>query len=255
MGWFGKGKKTVVVAGNSWDVYSYRYGQGQRAFIRFDVAAAKEEQHRGHGNCRRVVMFIDPAAVRADGMPAKEKMDMLAAFEDDLVRGLTDAGVDCRLVGCMTYGGLREFVFQVEDTAAFADVVAPRVGARGGERVELRESAGWDFFDAKVRPSRAHWRSIANRQVIGALVKAGSNPEKPHMLEHVFIGPEAALREIASQLESDGFRTISGEGERLVLAKPALLDLDEISELTGALEGFSASLGVEYDGWGTAVIS
>jgi hypothetical protein len=40
----------------------------------------------------------------------------------------------------------------------------------------------------------------------------------------------------------------------LVLIKPSPLDLEEITGLTVALEGFSASVGAEYDGWGTPVV-
>jgi regulator of RNase E activity RraB len=255
MGWFGKGKgRSVPVAGDNWDFYSYVYGEGQRAMIRFDVTAAKEPEHAGYGNCRRVIVFIDPDSVRDDGLPIKEQFEALTALEDALIRDLTDAGVDCRFIGCMTYGGMRDFVFQVEDTAGFAKVASRWVGDRGGNRVGLEESDGWDFFDRKVRPEPGHWRQIENRRVIQALLEAGSNPERPHPLEHAFRGPPENLKKIAAALEADGFSRMSFEGDFLVLSKPSPLDLDEISRLTDALEGFSASVGAEYDGWGTPVV-
>jgi hypothetical protein len=46
----------MAIAGESWEVYGYVFGEGQRAMIRFDLEAGTEEEHTGHPHCRTVFL-------------------------------------------------------------------------------------------------------------------------------------------------------------------------------------------------------
>jgi regulator of RNase E activity RraB len=238
--------------GGEMESYSYVYGGGMRALISFDVAAAMERRHEGHPHGRRIIVFVDARGVRPDGLPADTAE--LIALEDDLTARLRQASIDCRFVGRMTYGGMRELVFQVEDAAGFDALVGGWIGAQRGRRIEVRPKDGWSFFDEKIRPTAAHWQQIQDRKVIAALLEAGSDPARPHPLEHTFKGPARGLDEIARQLGADGFREIRRSDDVLVLVRPSPLDLEMVSRLTGALAAFAEAVGVAYDGWGSPVV-
>jgi hypothetical protein len=238
-----------------WQTYSYSYGSGQRAVISFDVDAATEPRHLAHRWCRRVILFLELCELRDDGLPRDEEVrEHLLTMETDLTIRLRRDRIDCRYVGRMFYGGMQELVFQVEEVAGFERVVAWWVDTLAHRRVELLESDGWDFFDEKIRPGPAHWQEIRDRRVIGELVAAGSDPSRPHPLEHTFEGPSARLDEIARQLGADGFRRHRSSREVLVVSRAATLDHDEIARLTRALHAYAAAMGVAYRGWGSPVV-
>ena len=249
-----KKKKVVTIAGDSWAVYSYVYGEGQRAVISFDVSLAKEEKHQGYEHCRRVIAFIPASMVAANGMPAdKRTSDQLNKFEDDLVKTLEKQGVDCKLVGRMTYGGMRDFIFQVEDESAFDSVVDKVIRNTKMFKIEGKESVGWQFFDEKVKPKPVYWMQIEDMQVIENLLKAGSNPNVPHLIEHVITGEKAKLHKVRDEMVKNGFKEISLDDSTLVLGKESQLNIDEIFSITSRFFGYCPANGVEYDGWGAEV--
>jgi hypothetical protein len=151
----------------------------------------------------------------------------------------------------MTYGGMRDFVLQSDDPAE----LRARLETVGGSfRTEVRESAGWDFFDRKVRPDEYGWHYVDNLQLLEQLRRAGSRIDQPHQLDHTFIGPASALARLRGELEADAFRCSSEAGDHLVLTKAAALEPESLSKLTVALSRFAHDVGARYDGWGAAVV-
>ncbi len=250
---FGR-KKQQVVIGDRWEMYTYTYGEGMRAVISFDVEAAREEEHRGYGHTMRVILYIPMPQVHGNGLPVGEVLPRLAEVEETLLKRLSKRGVVCRFVGRMTYGGMRELVFQVEDEAPFRASVEQLAQQVDDFKVELREGEGWRFFDEKVSPAPVYWQQISDRRVIDELLKAGTDPEALHVLDHTLVGEPETLEKIRRQLEGDGFEKTGGEGEVLVMSRESPLDLDAIFGLTSRLYGYCEQMGVEYDGWGAAVI-
>src|SRR5262249_50711862 len=243
-----------MIIGDAWEVYTYTYGEGFRALISFDHNAGTEDEHRGHPHCRRVIVFVPAQQVTENGLPVREALEQLGDMEDSLIARLEAAKVDCRFVGRMTYGGMRDFVFQVEDVAAFTAQVDGWKREHSGWRIESREREGWSFFDEKVRPSEAGWQQIADRRVLDGLRDAGSDMSKPHVLEHFFKGPPEALAHVAEQLRGDGFEGVPDDEGGLMMSRAEDIDLDEISQLTSSLARFCKRIGVEYTGWGAAVV-
>jgi regulator of RNase E activity RraB len=238
-----------------WEVYSYTYGDGMVAVISFDVESAEAEEHADHPHGRRVIAFLPEGEVSDNGLPSQKAVQRLDALEDGLLQALRAANVEGRFVGRMTYGGMREFVFQVTDAPGFARALTAWRDWQNGWRIETREREGWGFFDEKVRPSANGWRQIADRRVIDQLLQAGTDPDREHVLEHFFDGPVEALRQIAAALAEDGFAGEVDEAEgRLMMARAEPLDLPVINRLTTALAHYSEGLGAHYDGWGTPVL-
>jgi regulator of RNase E activity RraB len=251
---FGK-KRQQVVIGDSWEMYTYTYGEGMRVVISFDVEAAREKEHRGYGRTMRVILYIPMPQVHENGLPVGEVLPSLAEVEERLLKLLRKGGVACRFVGRMTYGGMRELIFQAEGEEPFRACVEQLAQQVDAFKVELREGEGWRFFDKKVSPAPVYWQQISDRRVIDQLLKAGTDPEALHVLDHTLVGEPETLEKIRRQLEADGFKKTGGEGDVLVMSRASPLDLDAIFGLTSRLSGYCAQMGVEYDGWGAAVIA
>lgn len=250
--------ETLPIAGPHWDGYSYRYGDGLLARINFDALAAGESHHSGHAECVRVILFIPPDRVRNDGQPCSaDEMQSLLAQQRRLVDQLTAGSVRCRFVGSMLYGGMFDLVFQVEsrDVRKFKSAVDAWAGVATQYRADTKQSSGWDFFDAKIRPSAAHRQQISDRQIIQALIDAGSDPTQLHQLDHRIEGPPEVIRQIASDLQANGFVCPRFPTEdALLINSESPLDLLQISAITGRLVGYCADCGARYDGWGAEVV-
>jgi hypothetical protein len=246
------------IIGPDWDGYSYPYGDGLLARINFDTRTARESPHIGYPECVRVILFIPPDRLRPDGQPVSvEEMESLLAENHRLVDHLSTNSVHCRFVGSMLYGGMFDLVFQVEsqECERFKTTVSEWTGTAPAYRVEVKQSSGWDFFDAKVRPSPAHAQQIADRQAIQALIDAGSDPTRPHQLDHRIEGPPEVLRQIASDLEAKEFVNARFPSENVLLINTeSPLDLLEIWDTTGRLVEYCANRGARYVGWGAAVV-
>jgi regulator of RNase E activity RraB len=249
-----KKKKAVEITGNSWAVYTYVFGEGQRAIISFDVPLAEEQQHQGYEQCKRVIAFLSASRVSQNGLPGdKQISDQLHKFEDELVKLLEKQAVDCKFVGRMTYAGMREFVFQVENTEAFDKAINKGLQKSKELHVEIKASEGWQFFDEKIKPKPVYWMQIEDMQVIENLLKAGSNPNTLHMIEHVITGDKAKLLKVRDEMVNNGFKEISLDDSTLVIGKESRLNIDEIFNTTSRFFSYCPANGVTYDGWGAEV--
>jgi regulator of RNase E activity RraB len=239
---------------DAWEFYSYPFGDGLRAFIRFDVAAAKEPAHSGFSHGERVLLQIPPEDLYPNGTPRQQIFQKLSQFESGLVRHLEKKRIACRLVGVMTYAGLRDFVFQVESPEAFDKAVSLFLRHFEGA-VTRKQYSGWTFFDEKVRPDAFYWGQIGDRHVIEGLLQAGSDPEKPHVLEHFIYGKEADLEKLANNLIEQGFEKVSLRDGCLQLNIAYPLNPEMIFRMTGYLRDTCEKLNLSYDGWGASVVS
>ena len=98
---------------------------------------------------------------------------------------------------------------------------------------------------------------MADRRVVRGLLEAGSNPDKKHALEFVFNGPPGGLRQLARALEEEGYAPLGkpdfAEGQ-IVMVRKMRLDEEAILEESEANRKLAKKLGVDYDGWGAAVV-
>ena len=83
----------------------------------------------------------------------------------------------------------------------------------------------------------------------------GENLRAVISLDHTFIGDPQKLARVKQALEANGFQETYSSGDTLVMSKQSRLDLDEVFGVTRRLFLYSADVGVQYDGWGTAVES
>ncbi len=252
MGLFGFGKKKTVVAEGPWDFYNYSYGDGLRASITFHVRFDSDGPQRGYQACRRVVMYLPHDRVRADGLPTGEEYQRSADREAAFIAELERAGVDCLKVGHMLYGAMRDVVFQVEDTAGFA--AAFKRWKTSDEKAELIEKEGWSFFNEKIRPTPVHRKWIANNHLVIQLLKAGANHDRPHTLDHTFLGEPSNLDTVARELAARGFPSQRPDPTRLTIAQTLPLDPDGITTWTLRFESLAQTYQANYDGWGAAVL-
>jgi len=192
--------------------------------------------------------------VRADGLPMSPTFAELTGFGDRLADVLERERVACRMVGVMTYGAMRDFVFQVADSAHFDDVASGVASAHPGpSTVEVRDVRSWSFFEDKIAPKPPNREWISNMRVVAQLQEAGTDPEAEHQLEHFFLGADLALEGVRQELAPRGFVGQEREGV-LTLTHPCYLDIDEITTITLNLRRIAQENGAEYDGWGTPVI-
>ena len=102
-----------------------------------------------------------------------------------------------------------------------------------------------------------------NKKTIKALIDAGSNPKKPHPLEHHFICHSSdSLNALLSKGESLGYR-VANVGDNVYegthywygdLVKKTTLDIKIINEENSVMLQLANEFDANYDGWGTPVV-
>lgn len=102
-----------------------------------------------------------------------------------------------------------------------------------------------------------------NRKTIQALIEAGSNPSKPHPLEHHFnCFSSESLNDLMTKGESLGYRVANlgdnvHEGNRYWygdLVKDTSLNIKVINQENSLMLKLASEFNADYDGWGTPVV-
>lgn len=221
-------------------------------FISFDVGATRSTRPSNLAWCARIMIPIrEPGPA---GGPGDEERDVLWQMEDALVAMLQKAGVRCRLVGRMTYDGLREIVFQVHDWESFRPPVGAWMGAFADYEIDVSEHEGWEFFDDHISPRLEDQLFMADRSVIDRLIESGSDPEKEHALEYAFRGPAAALERLGLALRERGYVSVDEQDDLIVLATRLPLDLRRVVAESIGNHRLAEEYGVECDGWGALIV-
>ena len=239
---------------DAWDTYVSETDDGP-IFISFDDEAAKSDLTHILQHCACVLIAIQKP--NANGGPVKPEADRLWDMEDALCEQLSKHGISCRLVGRLTFKGKRTLVFQLDDPEAFRPVFQRWRKDNVDYRIKLWEDEGWNYFDENVRPGREDWLFIADNSVVCKLIEVGSNPDKPHSLEFVFIGEGRGLKGVARDLQERGYKPLGKldfTSGRIVMAKSLVLNVQLIFAESKQHARLAKEHGVEYDGWGTAVV-
>jgi regulator of RNase E activity RraB len=247
-------KKPTRVVFDEWQTYESETDIGL-FFISFDVEAAREDLTATLPHCARVIIPIhDPNEGGGPVMPEAQKLwDM----EDSLCNALSERGVDCRLVGRITHRGNREIVFQLDDWNTFRPPLDEWIQDQSDYDISVAEHEGWEFFNDMLRPTPETWLYIADRNVVQTLIKSGSNPEKVHSLEFVFLGGEGGLQKVVRTLTARGYQPLEQldfASGQVVMTKKMKLDVNDIFEESLALSQLAEELGLQYDGWGCSVV-
>lgn len=222
-----------------------------KALIEFDYEHAIEKSHTAYNSCKRVIIYSERVNCSENGIVFKDEAGKINSLEISLLCILSD--IDCRLTGKMQYGAMCDFCFQTNDSVSFLTKVNKWISVQKSHKIEIIEKNGWDFFDAKVKPNHIFWHQIIDRKLIGTLLEKGSNPEKEHLLDHVFMGDEEELKKLRDQLANDGFVFMSLNNKILQMQRSSILDSHQISNLTQRLTSYTSSLGIKYDGWGSKI--
>lgn len=239
---------------DAWNSYTYRFGEGERCVVSFDVSAC-EQKNQPPSAGRRVIGFSLPEQIAENGMPSVEAFRRLKAIEGHLVQILEANGVGCWLVGRQVYRGMRELVFQVADVDGFEQAYAAVEAEFGG--MALMPYEDWQFYNDTIRPGVIGQNHIANREVLAALKASQSNFGEAHLLEHTFHGPAEALAVLEAGLCHEGFLVTHRTAGSLTLGREECLnpdDQDDLDDLTLALRDRAAALEVDYAGWSTNAV-
>jgi regulator of RNase E activity RraB len=242
------------IVSDFWNVYSAQR-DGATMFISFDEVVVHESLPSDLQLCARVIIPIQ--SPNDAGGPLPPEAEVLWAMEDELVSVLEELNVHCRLVGRLTYDGLREIVFQLHDWDSFRPPLGRWILRHEQYPIDVSEHEGWEFFDDYIRPRVEDEIFMADRSVVDSLVQSGSNPEKEHLLEYAFNGPVDGLLRVADSLEQRGYEAVGeldfASGE-IVLAKRLVLDLALI--VGESLENYKLAedAGIEFNGWGAMVV-
>ena len=102
-----------------------------------------------------------------------------------------------------------------------------------------------------------------NKKTIQALVDAGSDPSKPHPLEHHFyFNSSDSLNALMAKGKSSGYRVANlgdnvQEGKRYWygdLIKETVLKINLINKENSLMLKLASEFNANYDGWGTPVV-
>ncbi|MFN7130989.1 MAG: DUF695 domain-containing protein [Myxococcales bacterium] len=238
----------------AWEMYVTATEEGTPCFVSFDLEAAQEDLTSTLKHCARVTIALKNPS--PDGLPTPEESERQYGLEDAFCATLKKAKVRCRLVARLTYSGERELVFQTDDRDKFVATLKAWGESLTGEEIGLEEDAGWEYFDDVVRPGPDEWTWIADRRAIEGLMEAGSDPNRPHVLEYVFLGDDGKLEQVRNKLMENGYDIVSGpENGTLVMSVKSKLDLNTIFEHSLANRALAEEHDVDCDGWGAAVVT
>ena len=247
--------KAIKIVFDEWDSYVAER-DGATMFISFDDAVTRGKPPADLKHCARILVPIHKP--NAAGGPVEPENEKLWAMEDKLCAKLKKHRVPCRLVGRLTYGGLREIVFQLHGWRSFRTPVGLWMGEHEDYEIDVFEHDGWDFFDEYIRPRLEDRLFMADRDVVDSLIESGSNPRKLHTLDYAFQGEAKGLKRLAKKLMKRGYKAagdLDYDSGTIELSKRLKLDLELIVQ--ESLENFQTAEkeGVEFVGWGAAVVS
>jgi|SRR5579863_7842221 len=242
-----------VVIQDNWETYSYN-SEGAPCFVSF-YARANEITRDDFPLCARVIFPIK--APNVNGGPTSDEAETLWRLEDDLTDALTKHGAKCIMLARLTYAGSRELVFQVADGEEFRPPVGRWIKQTLDYDVDVSEHDGWGFFDDCVWPGEEDWMLIHDQRVVDNLIRSGSNPKREHSLDFLFLGEQARLQRLKQELDVRGY-VDSGSAtqpDQLLMVKKLPLDLDLIFSESLENQRLCAEQGVQFDGWGAAVVN
>lgn len=253
---FGKKKSggSSVLTGNTAD-YQYPHHYGERKVeVRYDPTFQEREQRPAYDTSQRIVFYVNPVQVEKDGLPNKSEKNRLRKHENNLIRDLEKNGVDAKWVGTILHEGLYEVVFMTQSTGNFRQATKNWIKSSGLYRVEAMEGNGWEFFEKIIQPTGLVNQQVTDQALMDQLKKAGSNMEVGHWTEHLIIGPQAILSQLAQEMLAQEFYLKSREGDRLILEKCMKMEPSEFETGVLNLRVRCDQLGLDYDGWETAVV-
>lgn len=225
--------------------------------ICFDDEVTEGESPQELSLCARVIVPILETKPNSS-WPIEQESQKLYDMEDELVDQLQSAQVFCRLVGRLTYDGLREIVFQVGDEDAFRPIVGRWMNHHKDYEIDVSEHEGWEFFDEYIRPSDEDRFFMAEDRVIENLLKSGSDPSLEHELDYCFDGDAGPLKAVAQRLLSEGYQhhdELDFDCGRIELFKRFVLDRQLIREESWKNRQMAEQLGADLNGWGAASVS
>ncbi len=245
---------TSKVIPESWERYVTTTDEDTPCRVSFDLEAATEEEVRaGLRYCERVTFTLKNP--NEQGLPTKEEINRQYGLEDGLCAALEKAKVPARLVARLTFSGQQELVFQTEDRAKFVAVLKDWGKRQEGEGIDLEEDEGWEYFTDVVSPDPYQWAVIEDRRAVDTLLEAGSNANRPHVLQYVFVGEEPRLERVRDALMERGYDVVSGpEESTLVMGVKCKLDLEQIVEHSIACRELAEAQEVDYEGWSAEVV-
>jgi hypothetical protein len=241
----------MVVVGNQWDSYT-TYINNKISFISFDVECDQDSIRS---------QFTDEALVRfkikspnGNGGPTGSESQELWDIEDNLIKCLEDNGIKCRFVGRLTRNGIRDFIIELVDKDKFSNVLDSCL-KDNNYNPTLNFDKSWDLFDDVIWPDEDNWTFIYDDRVVRGLINSGSNPEKYHSLEYVFIGQAKELNQIENELKKRKYVKIQKTSKNeIVMAIKLKLDTELIFNETKKNKMLSEKYKCVCDGWGAEVV-
>lgn len=203
----------------------------------------------GGERCARVTLTPPDDWLSERGLPTNDGAEKMWRIED-AVSGAV-AGL-ARHVATVTVPGLRDFVFVTNEPDAFQGAAEQALATLGVE-ADVEAMDDMSFYDEVIRPDAAEWHQTLNQKQLSALLAAGADPEKPHAIEHNFYGDADALAALRAELEEQAFQA-TVEGDHMTAVAARELDIMALNEDTDLMSYAAEAHGVEYDGWGAAVL-
>lgn len=204
--------------------------------------------------CQRVLLYARPTELNFDETLEISTRKKMAKAEQELIKQLGKAGVDCQWVGNLTYQGVFEVVFMTADAKGFQEAFHTWLKKAQAYRVEALACEGWDYFDAHIVPNKLTRQEMRDVEVIDQLTKGGTNLEVGHWTNHTIKGPDDLLLQLVEEMKNQDFYQLEQGQEKLVLEKCMKLNLLQFSEALLSLRARCQQLALEYVGWDTPIV-
>ncbi len=240
--------KKHSVQGDSWLYWDYDDLDGLHGMTFIDDRFLEPEARTGFLREVQISLVFPPDLLITGAFPSPEGHGQASFLEDELVKRLQKAKVDCLMVVRCTYDGTRRFVFEMKDTAAFDRVVDEWKDGTGAFELHRRDEPAWVIYE-ELSPDEYNWARIMNRMLIQRLIDSGLDPRKEHLLEFAFSGDDQSRSALLSKATAIGGRSLGTNEGILDIGFEHELELEAICDRTYALIDLAADTGAKYEGW------
>lgn len=251
---------------DEWDFY-ITVQEGYTQSTRLDLALQRLAPMEDKPVCVRVILRF--RAPRADGLPGRDESETLLALEDALVNRACHAEAAI-YAACVSGRGERMFVFYVPHD----EIIRNAVSSLGKEfplyplDIKAMQDPDWGFYLDELFPSLVERQQMLNRGVYASLKKHGDALDEPREVCHWLFFPSHHSRDRFMERVGplgfslyEAFACDAAEGwpDHLTCGvKIARSDIpcpEALDEVIEQLALIASSVGGEYDGWETAVVS
>jgi len=246
-------RKKILVQNDNWKFWEFHDEEEFYGLNFLDATYMDPITQKGFNKEYYLKVIIPENKLAHGKFPSPEANYELQELETKLITRLEKNKINCKQVHRSVYYGAQRMLFEVSKQQEFEKEVNQWKNNLGSYNLEIIEDKAWELYN-ELQPDVYANQQMGNSEVFDNLVKAGSNLDKNHLIEHAIFGNKLNLKSLETALIKEGGKTITFENDLLEIGFECAPDLGEINEMTYFLIDKSNEHNCTYDGWSTAIM-